>query len=179
MTGMNDWLIGIEQANFGFWRSEPGVPSFAKAQEAGWQKLAHKNDPTRQLWWEPYPEKLLASTEAICRWLLENIPSIKMICGHDDVSPGRKSDPGPAYPTNRYRNLLMPDDQSKPPKYKVVVSDFLNVRAMPSGSAEKREWGPLQNDEVVEYLREDGSWYLIRNKDGKEGWANSLYLRRV
>jgi N-acetylmuramoyl-L-alanine amidase len=179
MTGLNDWFIGIEQANFGFWRNEPGLPTLAKAQEVGWMKLKHKNDPSRELWWEPYPEPLLAATERVCRWLIDEIKTIKIICGHDDVSPGRKSDPGPAFPLARYRNILMPDNQSTPPKYKVVVSDFLNVRASPGATAEKRDWGPLQNNEIVEYLREEGSWYMIRNKDGKEGWANSLYLRRV
>jgi N-acetylmuramoyl-L-alanine amidase len=179
MTGLNQWFIGIEQANFGYWRQEHGVPSFEKAKASGWLQAPHKNNPGRQMYWEPYPEKLLASSEAVCRWLIDEIPTIKMICGHDDVSPGRKADPGPAFPMGRFRSILMPDNMDKPPKYKVVVSDFLNVRASPSASAEKRDWGPLQPDEIVEYLREEGSWYLIRNKDGKEGWASSLYLRRV
>ena len=179
MTGLNDYYIGIEQANFGFWRVEGGLPSLNEAKEGGWLYATHKFDPTRKLWWEPYPEPLLAKTEAICRWLLQNIPSIKNIHGHDDVSPGRKSDPGPAFPMNRFRNLLMPDDMSKPPRYKVVVSDFLNVRASPSASADKREWGPLKPDDVVEYLREEGSWFMIRDKEKREGWVNSLYLKRV
>jgi SH3-like domain-containing protein len=29
------------------------------------------------------------------------------------------------------------------------------------------------------YLREEGTWFMIRNKDKKEGWVSSLYLRRV
>ncbi len=181
MIGLNEYFIGIEQANFGYWREERGLPSLAVAKEKGWLYAPHKYDPTRKLWWEPYPEPLLAKTEAICRWLLQNIPSIKDIRGHDDVSPGRKSDPGPAFPMNRYRALLMPDDMSKPPRYKVVVSDFLNVRAGPSASAEKRDWAKdgLKNGDVVEYLREEGSWYMIRDVQKREGWVNSLYLRRL
>jgi len=180
MVGLNDYYIGIEQANYGFWAvDERKLKPLQHYIDAGWLHAAHKYDPSRQLWWEPYPEPLLAKTEAICRWLLQNIPSIKNIHGHDDVSPGRKSDPGPAFPMNRYRNLLMPDDMSKPPRYKVVVSDFLNVRASPSASADKREWGPLKPDDVVEYLREEGSWFMIRDKEKREGWVNSLYLRRL
>jgi N-acetylmuramoyl-L-alanine amidase len=179
MTGLNDWYIGIEQANFGYWRDEEGLPSLEKAKEAGWQHLGHKYDPTRLLYWELYPEALLARTEAICKWLVQEIPSIKNIHGHDDVSPGRKSDPGPAFPINRYRNILMPDDAKVPPKYRVAVSDFLNVRAGPSATTEKRNWGPLKDGDVVEYLREEGTWFMIRNKDKQEGWVSSLYLRRV
>jgi len=179
MTGLNDYYVGIEQANFGYWRDERGLPTLAKAKEAGWLHAAHSYDPSRVLYWEPYPERLLATTERICRWLLENISTIKNIHGHDQVSPGRKSDPGPAFPLNRFRNLLMPDSESKPPRYKVQVSDFLNVRAAPSASADKRDWGPLKDGDVVDYLREDGSWFMIQTKDGKEGWVNSLYLRRV
>jgi N-acetylmuramoyl-L-alanine amidase len=177
MTGLNDWYIGIEQANFGFWREERGLPPLSKVKEE-WVFKAHKNESSPR-YWEPYGEALLKTTEAICRWLLAEIPSIKNIHGHDDVSPGRKADPGPAFPMNRFRNLLMPDSDSKPPRYKVVVSDFLNVRAAPGASSEKREWGPLKDGDVVDYLREDGSWFMIRAKDGKEGWVNSLYLRRV
>jgi hypothetical protein len=156
-----------------------GLPSLEKAKEAGWQHLGHKYDPTRLLYWELYPEALLARTEAICKWLVQEIPSIKNIHGHDDVSPGRKSDPGPAFPINRYRNILMPDDAKVPPKYRVAVSDFLNVRAGPSATTEKRDWGPLKDGDVVEYLREEGTWFMIRNKDKQEGWVSSLYLRRV
>src|SRR5215204_3235755 len=161
MTGLNDWYIGIEQANFGYWREEKGLPSLEKAKEAGWLHVGHKYAPRHLLYWEPYPEALLAKTEAICRWLVQEISSIKNIHGHDDVSPGRKSDPGPAFPLNRYRNILMPDDAKVPPKYKVVVSDFLNVRAGPIASAEKREWGPLKDGDVVEYLREESTWFMI------------------
>ena len=190
MSMLNDWYIGIEQANYGYWRTwKPSEwpkdfpKTTALAEKEGWLRRVHKYDavhnPSRSLFWEPYPESLLAKTEAICRWLLENIPTIKNIHGHDDVSPGRKSDPGPAFPMNRFRNLLMPEDSSKPSRYKVQVSDFLNVRASPSALAEKREWGPLKDGDIVEYLREDGSWFMIQNKDGKDGWVNSLYLRRV
>ena len=181
LTGLNSYFIGIEQANFGFWRIERGLPDKATA-EREWFKAAHKNDPSRVMLWEPYPDELIESSLDICRFLLENIKSIKMICGHDDVSPGRKSDPGPAFPMNRFKDLLSPLDETKPPRYKVVVAkdDTLNVRNFPdSNSAKKEDWGPLQSGEIVEYLRESGAWYLIRNKDKKEGWAHSLYLRRV
>jgi len=184
MTGLNDWYIGIEQANYGFWaKDERELPPLEEVKKIGWLPAVHKYDavhnPSRVQYWQPYPEALLAKTEAICRWLVQEIPSIKNIHGHDDVSPGRKSDPGPAFPINRYRNILMPDDAKAPPKYRVEVSDFLNVRAGPSASAEKRDWGPLKDGDVVEYLREEGTWFMVRNKDKKEGWVSSLYLRRV
>jgi N-acetylmuramoyl-L-alanine amidase len=188
MTGLNDYYIGIEQANYGYWRTwKPNEwpKDFPRnttlAEKEGWVHAAHSYDPSRVLYWEPYPEPLLASTEAICRWLLKNIPTIKAIHGHDQVSPGRKSDPGPAFPMNRFRALLMPDSETKPPKYKVVVAadDVLNVRIDASSSAAKKDWGPLKPGDIVEYLREQGSWYLIRRADKQEGWVNSLYLRRV
>ena len=177
MTGLNDWYIGIEQANLGFWRVGEGCPPLATAK-AKWLSATHRNE-TSARYWEPYAEKLLATSEALCSWLIENIPTIKFINGHDEVSPRRKADPGPVFPMQRFKELLRPGlDESAPPKYKVASPDGeLNVRG-PAPPREKMSWGPLKNGDVVEYLREEGEWTYIR-KDKNEGWVNTMYLKPV
>lgn len=185
MTGLNDYYIGIEQANYGFWAvDERKLKPLQHYIDAGWLPAMHKYDavhnPTRLLYWEPWPEVQLAETEAIVRWLIEEIPTIRHIDGHDDVSPGRKSDPGPAFPMNRFRNILKPDSQSTPTNYKVISTDPLNVRGLPAATAEKLKWAKtgLKPGTTVQFLRADGAWSFVQ-AGANQGWVYSAYLQRV
>jgi N-acetylmuramoyl-L-alanine amidase len=101
---INDRGLGIEVANWGFWRKEIAkqVPDPGKA---GWLKAKHPNGGPVQ-WWEKYPEKQMASLEDLTRWLLKNCPKVSALLGHEQISPGRKVDPGPAFPWPRVRALL-------------------------------------------------------------------------
>ena len=177
MVGLNEYYIGIEQANLGYWRVGEGCPPLETAK-AKWLKATHRNESSAR-YWEPYAEKLLTTTEEICRWLIENIPTIKYINGHDEVAPRRKADPGPVFPMQRFKDLLRPGlDESAPPKYKVASPDGeLNVRG-PAPTRDKLPWGPLKNGDVVEYLREEVDWIYVR-KGKDEGWCNSMYLKPV
>jgi N-acetylmuramoyl-L-alanine amidase len=56
--------------------------------------------------WHAYTEQQLATLEAVTRAILEAYPSITEIVGHEDIAPGRKLDPGPAFPMARFRALL-------------------------------------------------------------------------
>jgi len=56
----------------------------------------------------------------------------------------------------------------------VKVSDALNVRAEPSGNAEKL--GVLYNGDEVEILEEVNGWYRI-HFEGGEGYVSSRYVR--
>jgi N-acetylmuramoyl-L-alanine amidase len=183
MIGLNSWFIGIEQANYGYWRTwkpkewpKDFPKTTALAEKAGWIKARHKNEPTGpELWWEPWSETQLATTESICKWLVENIPTIKYIVGHDEASPHRKQDPGPAFPMARFRSILVPDHHDSL-KLKVASPDGeLNVRG-PAPMREKLAWGPLKNGETVTYVREDGEWTYVKASKG-EGWAYTLYLK--
>ena len=101
---VNNFGLGIEVANWGFWRKEIAkqVPDPAKA---GWLKAKHPNGGPSQ-WWEPYAEKQVASLEELTRWLLKNCPKVHDLVGHEQISPGRKVDPGPAFPWKRVKALL-------------------------------------------------------------------------
>jgi N-acetylmuramoyl-L-alanine amidase len=95
--GLNTYSIGIEFANYGW--------DVKKVSPANQTKLKHKREKVARNW-EVYPEAQIKSGLALTEWIARQIPSIKETMGHDDISPGRKSDPGPAFPMERFKMCL-------------------------------------------------------------------------
>lgn len=56
--------------------------------------------------WLKYTEPQLAALERACKAIVKAYPSITEIVGHEDVAPGRKTDPGPAFPMADFRARL-------------------------------------------------------------------------
>jgi len=199
---LNKRAIGIEFANYGYWR--PGVfpGSAEEARKVGWLQAAHKNGGPVQLW-EPFPEPQIKAGMALTQWLVETHPSVREIVGHDDVAPGRKFDPGPAFPLYRFNDALFPDSGlgpkqpkerlkrppgrppkeeqqqqfKQPPKRLYKVNDGpINVRAGPGQDFEVLPWGPLDQGAPVEILQEHGKWAYVEGRGGQRGYVWAQYL---
>ena len=56
--------------------------------------------------WAAYPEQQILAAYAACEALIDHLPTIEDVIGHDDVAPGRKRDPGPAFPMESFRSWL-------------------------------------------------------------------------
>ncbi|MDR7090748.1 MULTISPECIES: 1,6-anhydro-N-acetylmuramyl-L-alanine amidase AmpD [Cellvibrio] len=56
----------------------------------------------------PYSDAQYRALEKVSRQLLLTYPKLtpERITGHSDIAPGRKTDPGPAFDWQRYRNSL-------------------------------------------------------------------------
>jgi N-acetylmuramoyl-L-alanine amidase len=92
--GLNSCSLGIELANGG--HSFPERFSDLSATMA-----RHKHGgPVRK--WETFPKAQLDACFALSRVLVERY-NLDDVVGHDDVSPGRKTDPGPAFPMEKLR----------------------------------------------------------------------------
>ncbi len=92
--GLNSCSIGIELANGGDafpQRFSDLPPTIARHKNGG---------PTKE--WETYPRAQLDACFALSKTLVERY-NLDDVVGHDDVSPGRKSDPGPAFPMAKLR----------------------------------------------------------------------------
>ncbi len=96
---------GIEIANLGPLKAQGGYLVDAYGKVFGGP--VHYDETGRP--WEAYPEaqvaavvKLVGELTAIePRLLLHDGPGLPRICGHQDVDPSRKLDPGPAFPWDR------------------------------------------------------------------------------
>jgi N-acetylmuramoyl-L-alanine amidase len=89
--GVNTFGFGLELVNLG-WH---GKPLRRDSKVYGSLVAAHKNGG-RYLAWEPYAEAQVEAAASVCKALVEAYGPLAIV-GHDDIAPGRKLDPGPAW----------------------------------------------------------------------------------
>lgn len=106
---MNNYSIGIELVNAG---------KLAKRADGAWINWANNVIPDNEVLelkhkhedqlagWQIFPEKQINAAVEVAQ-ALHNKYSFKDILGHDDVSPGRKVDPGPAFPMISFRSRVL------------------------------------------------------------------------
>lgn len=95
---LNSCSIGIELANGG----DSFPTKFSKLQPV---RARHKNGGPESDW-EAYPAEQLAAAEVVCAAIRRRY-NIDDVVGHDEIAPGRKTDPGPAFPMNTFRSKIL------------------------------------------------------------------------
>ena len=105
---VNNFGIGIELANWGYLNRTPqGLFTYTGRQfpqdkaERGKHKFG-----TPDGWWESFPEVQMRSAARLVVALKHRYPTIKDVVGHDDISPGRKQDPGPAWDWDKFNGYV-------------------------------------------------------------------------
>lgn len=98
--GCNDFAIGIEIANPGPLVRNPHTGALVTTYGATWPEddaiqARHKNPDCRYEYWAKYSDQEYDIIVDVIRALKAAYPTITHVAGHDDVSPGRKIDPGP------------------------------------------------------------------------------------
>ena len=98
--GLNKHSIGIELVNPGpldvDQESGKAITSFSKEYKGA--RIEFEGDT-----WAAYPEVQLESALQFCLTLRKICPKIAKVLGHSDIAPGRKIDPGPAFPMRAFQ----------------------------------------------------------------------------
>jgi len=83
--------------------------------------------------WYAYPPAQIKALYKICKLLFETYHLVNAV-GHDDISPGRKSDPGPAFPWDDFKKNVFGAANNTGNIYK-VKNNGVNMRASASTNA--------------------------------------------
>ena len=175
---LNNYAIGIELDNAGV-LTKAGDEYQAwfgtKYQPSDVIFATHRNETTPR-YWHTYTEKQIAVCNKVCELLIDKF-SVKTIVGHEEIAPGRKQDPGPAFPLDKFRDNLLLNNESDTPdlmnaKGKVTAS-FLNIRAG-AGVGFEKVARPLATGTKVKILEERDGWYRVETTI--EGWVSKSHV---
>lgn len=205
-TGMNEHAIGIEIVNPGYCEklgngsyrraiaNKPdGTPiykTYPSSEKSRIVPLKHKHKfwtgKDNQHWFLFTPEQIAAAAK-LSKLLIDHY-QLSFVVGHDDVSPGRKPDPGPAFPWDEFKSKVFgqPDSIGKIFVVSSLTDGYANFRTQAgSGSTVIKK---LKTGYEVGLVETYGRWcrvYLVNDikdvKNGKhsiktEGWVHASLL---
>ena len=155
LSSLNKYAVGIEIANYG-WLDRQGDDSYKRSDTPRFAAEDVTVGPmpggTETKGWENYPAAQLDAVARVTSALLDKYPSITEIVGHQEIAPGRKFDPGPAFPMQRFRSLVddrgvgaidSRPDQGEPAPERYQSATRLNIRGGPGVEFEKLDVSPL------------------------------------
>ncbi|MBE1282557.1 MAG: N-acetylmuramoyl-L-alanine amidase [Rhodobacteraceae bacterium] len=194
LSGLNSHSIGIELANAGAciatasggWVNPLGV----RVSSDDIVEARHKNGPVwfqsaghvAEPGWEIYPAAQMRAAIDIATALVETY-SLREIVGHDDISPSRKNDPGPAFDMAGFRGVVFGRSEDQADLYRVRpgTPDGLAIRTEPTKFSAKVQDQNLVPGTVVEFNESDGNWWFVtvldaNGNDQLDGWVYSKYL---
>ena len=179
----NNFSIGIELDNAGkLNKTEAGYISWfgRNYQPDEVIKAIHRNQ-NKPAFWHRYSETQIDLVFEICEQLIKTYP-IELIVGHEEISPSRKIDPGPAFSLDKLRNRLLEKDRiEEGPDEKIVLPERigfvnatrLNIRANPWLGA-RTVAPPLTGGTELEILDELEGWYHVNVVS--KGWVSKKYV---
>lgn len=178
-SGMNNFSVGIEIENAGFltrsgdiFRSWYGA-TFNSSEVI---EAIHRNENSPR-YWHTYTAEQIQSVFEVCELLIQDL-GIKFILGHEEVSPGEKVDPGPAFPLDKLRSRILIERRDEnitlknSSQMRVGVSR-LNIRSQPDSNGTKVA-EPLLKGTKVKIIEKTDGWCKISTEI--EGWVSSKFL---
>jgi N-acetylmuramoyl-L-alanine amidase len=199
IVGLNSHSIGIELDNAGrmvkkngAWVADTFGGKFADADVV---VATHKNEK-QPSGWHKYSEVQLAAAREVAKAIIQAY-GIKEVLGHDDISPGRKSDPGPAFPMAEFRAAVMgaapaaaqpaqpaaPKPAAQPTAAFFSTTAELNIRSGPGASNPTVKGGPLPTGTIVQGFEDNGTWKrvtvqgTVNGVSGVTGWVSAKFLK--
>ncbi|HEX6369007.1 MAG TPA: N-acetylmuramoyl-L-alanine amidase [Longimicrobium sp.] len=199
VVGLNSHSIGIELNGYGFLgNAGPGKWKFSGKTIADSDVLVatHKfGSPTGG--WPRYPQAQMDAARELARLLVSEY-GLEDVIGHDDIAPGRKQDPGPAFPMASFRadalqrgaaasGTTTPATPATPvaqgelkPIQRFRVKTTLNVRSGPAGTNPTVAGSPLREGTVVRGTEDRDGWKRITAEGGNvAGWVSAQFLEAI
>ena len=181
--GFNKYTIGIEIDNAGRLTKSGSeyIAWFGRAYpENEVIEAVHRNE-SEPSYWHRYTEGQISIVHDICGDLVEAY-GISSILGHEEISPQRKTDPGPAFPLDKLRERVLQRDWAdegqeeslKPGNVGLVMASKLNIRSSPMISAPPVA-PPLPQGTMVDIVQESNGWYEVRVET--LGWVKKEYIK--
>ncbi len=182
-VGLNKYSIGIEIDNAGRLNKSGDVyfSWFGRNYTADEVLEAVHRNETVPSYWHRYTEEQINVVQEICT-LLTRVYPINTILGHEEISPSRKTDPGPAFPLDKLRERILQSDRSMDEaeeitiagKTGIVTASRLNIRSDSSLSASTIA-PPLYKGTKLKILEEREGWYKVDVQI--EGWVKKEYVQ--
>ncbi len=182
LTGMNSHSIGIELDNAGILTRQGEKWKAWFGGEYGDNEVieaVHKNENQIRAW-HGYTEKQISSALEVGRLLVRRY-KLKDVVGHDDIAPGRKKDPGPAFPMESFRAAILGRRETDSESYRTITN--LNIRAGPGQTFSRLVGKALPPDTRLVLHRREGEWCFVDVLDKQgipdlSGWVHGGYIRR-
>ncbi|HAY27716.1 MAG TPA: N-acetylmuramoyl-L-alanine amidase [Candidatus Accumulibacter phosphatis] len=177
LVGLNSHSIGVEMDNAGLLKriGSQYQAWFGKAYPEDEVLLAaHRNGgPVSP--WHTYSEVQIERAIELADLLVEHY-GLKDVLGHEDIAPGRKSDPGPAFPLSALKSRVLGREDDSPPRY-VVTASNLNIRKGPDASFEPVA-AALKKGTDVFLLEARDRWSLVEvvSNAEVEGWVSNSFI---
>jgi N-acetylmuramoyl-L-alanine amidase len=184
-SGLNNFSIGIELDNAGKLErvGRRWVSAATKRAYPDDDVLVanHKHDGAGMLpsGWHEYTEAQIDATLAI-GLLLQKRYALKDVLGHEDIAPGRKTDPGPAFPMASFRSRVLGrrDDQDEV----YLAKTALNIRSGPGVQFAALPGSPLPAQARLSVQERQAVWWRVEvldadSDEAAEGWVHSRFLQ--
>ncbi len=178
-NSLNGFSLGVSAANYGqltpqvdgafYNRGKNGkiVTDVFSSDEV---VVARHRNGGGKFGWEKYPDAQVDAMLEICRALVAEYPTIIDIIGHEDIAVGRKVDPGPAFPMEKFHALVPNRTSNRGPRFRVESPDgVLSLRAAPVKEA--AEITELADGKTL-YLRSKAYKYVTSTEAVESGWAS-------
>jgi N-acetylmuramoyl-L-alanine amidase len=190
VVGLNSHSIGIELDGYGFLgNAGPGKWKFSSRSipDSDVVVATHKFG-TPKGGWPKYPQAQMDAALELAKLLVKEY-QLEDVIGHEDISPGRKQDPGPAFPMESFRASARqqpaqqggsPAPAGLKPLARFRVKTTLNVRSGPGAGNATVAGSPLQAGAIVRGTEDSDRWKRIRAEGGNvAGWVSAQFLEAI
>lgn len=180
LTGLNSHSIGVEMDNAGrLTKVGSTYRAWFQAEYPEEEVICAKHKFEADLsFWHTYTAAQVEAATELALTLVRSY-GLKDILGHEDIAPGRKSDPGPAFPLANIRSRVYGrlDEEDKVFE---VIADSLNIRKGPGVEYEAVASALLRGTRVV-LIEQRDRWSKVdvTGSNDIEGWVYNKFLMEI